>query len=82
MKKEFSKQGVENDDNMLPEYNFKKMTGGIRGKYYKAYQEGHTVKIRKADGKILVQYFKLEDGAIMLEPDIRKYSRSRQNRRH
>lgn len=58
---------------MLTEYNLKKMTGGIRGKYYKAYQEGHTVKINKADGKILVQYFKLEDGAVMLEPDIRKY---------
>ena len=45
----------------------------MRGKYYKAYREGHKVVIHKEDGTDLVQYFKLEDGAIMLEPDVRKY---------
>lgn len=55
---------------MLPEYEFK---GGIRGKHYKAYREGHTVKIHKTDGTTDVQYFKLEDGAVMLEPDVREY---------
>ena len=59
-------------DDMLPEYDF---TGkqGIRGKYYRAYRQGHTVRIRKADGSMLVQYFTLEDGAVMLEPDVRQY---------
>lgn len=55
---------------MLPEYNFK---GGIRGKHYKAYRKGHIVKIHKADGTTIVQHFSLEDGAVMLEPDLRKY---------
>ncbi len=60
-------------DDMLPEYNFAKMKGGVRGKYYKDYPEGHTVEIHHADGTTSVQYFRLEDGAVMLEPDVRKY---------
>ena len=49
------------------------MKGGVRGKYYEAYREGHKVVIHKEDGTKSVQYFKLEDGAVMLEPDVRKY---------
>jgi uncharacterized protein YdiU (UPF0061 family) len=60
-------------DDMLPEYDFASMKGGVRGKYYKAYREGHTVEIHKADGTTSVQYFRLEDGAVMLEPDVREY---------
>jgi hypothetical protein len=55
---------------MLSEYDFSKMKGGVRGKYYKAYREGHTVKILKMDGTTVVQHFTLEDGAVMLEPDV------------
>ena len=58
---------------MRPEYDFANMKGGIRGKYYKAYRAGHTVKIHTADGITLVQHFALEDGAVMLEPDVREY---------
>jgi len=73
MKEEISKlMNVENDD-MRPEYDFSSMAGGVRGKYYKAYRAGHTVKIHKTDGTITVQYFKLEEGAVMLEPDVREY---------
>jgi hypothetical protein len=61
------------DDDMLPEYDLAKMRGGVRGKYYKAYRQGHTVKINKPDGAISVQYFTLEDGAVMLESDVRAY---------
>ena len=59
-------------DEMLPEYNF---TGkkGVRGKYYQAYRQGHTLKVYQEDGTVSVQYFTLEDGAVMLEPDVRKY---------
>ncbi len=60
-------------EDMRPEYDFSAMKGGVRGKYYKAYREGHKVIIHKEDGVDLVQYFKLEDGAVMLEPDVRKY---------
>jgi len=58
---------------MLPEYDFKKMSGGIRGKYYKTYRTGHTVKIQKSDGAVETHYFTFEDGAVMLDPDVKKY---------
>ena len=69
MKKELSK----NNDDMKSEYDFSKMKGGVRGKYYKAYRNGHTVKIHKTDGSTIVQNFKLEDGSVFLEPDVKKY---------
>ncbi len=58
---------------MRSEYDFANMKDGIRGKYYKAYRAGHTVKIHTADGTTLVQHFALEDGAVILEPDVREY---------
>jgi hypothetical protein len=70
MKKINSKHQNSKNNDMLPEYDFK---GGIRGKHYKAYRRGHTVKIYKADGTTVVNYFTLEDGAVMLEPDVREY---------
>jgi hypothetical protein len=57
---------------MRSEYDFSSMKGAVRGKYYRAYRAGHKVEIHKLDGSTSVQYFKLEDGAIMLEPDIKK----------
>ncbi len=60
-------------EDMRSEYDFSTMKGGVRGKYYKAYREGHRVIVHKGDGTDSVQYFKLEDGAVMLEPDVRKY---------
>ena len=58
------------DNEMLPEYDFR---GGVRGKHYQAYRRGHTVTIHQADGTDIVQHFTLEDGAIMLDPDVREY---------
>jgi len=58
------------DSDMLPEYDFSE---GVRGKHYQAYREGHTVKIHQADGTVAVQYFTLEEGAVILEPDVREY---------
>jgi hypothetical protein len=60
-------------DDMREEYDFSSMNGGVRGKYYEAYRDGHKVTIHKEDGTDSIQYFKLEDGAVMLEPDVRKY---------
>ncbi len=59
-------------EEMRAEYDF---TGkkGERGRYYRAYREGHTVLIHQADGTETVQHFTLEEGAVMLEPDVRKY---------
>lgn len=59
-------------DAMLPEYDFTGKTG-VRGKYYRAYQQGHTVRVHKADGSTVVQYFTLQEGAVMLEPDVKPY---------
>jgi hypothetical protein len=74
MKGNFMKKAVSKEkEDMRSEYDFSSMKGGVRGKYYKAYRAGHKVIIHKADGSISVQHFKLEEGAVMLEPDVRKY---------
>jgi hypothetical protein len=67
-----NKQIEPEPDDMLAEYDF---TGkkGVRGKYHAAYQQGHTVKVYQDDGSVTVQYFTLQDGAVMLEPDVREY---------
>jgi hypothetical protein len=72
MKKAKTKQPETAQPDMLPEYDF---TGkkGERGKYYRAYRQGHTVKIYQADGTVSIRYFTLEEGAVMLEPDVRRY---------
>ena len=57
-----------NDINMRDEYDFSK---GVRGKHYKAYREGHAVIIHKDDGTKSIQYFTQQEGAIMLDPDIK-----------
>ncbi|MCX5832826.1 MAG: hypothetical protein NT140_13255 [Deltaproteobacteria bacterium] len=72
MKKADSKEPSKIED-MKPEYDFSSMKGAVRGKYYKAYREGHMVEVHKEDGTTSVRYFKLEDGAVLLEPNVRKY---------
>lgn len=69
-KAKVSKPAKAKSDEMLPEYDF---SGGVRGKHYKAYRSGHSVTIHKKDGTTEVQHFTLEEGAVMLEPDVRKY---------
>lgn len=66
------KKKSENQDNMLPEYDFTSKKG-VRGQYYHAYRQGHTVKIHEEDGTITTHYFTLEEGAVMLDPDVREY---------
>ena len=55
---------------MRNEYDF---SGGVRGKHFKAYRQGHTLEINKQDGSVEVRYFTQEDGAVMLDPDIKKH---------
>lgn len=61
------------DDDMLPEYDFAKIGEPIRGKYHEAYKTGHTVKIYQEDDSVETHYFTLEDGSVLLEPDIRPF---------
>jgi hypothetical protein len=72
MKKTNNTQIEPAEGEILAEYDF---TGkkGVRGKYYRAYQQGHGVKITQDDGRVTTHYFTLEDGAVMLEPDVREY---------
>ena len=69
-KKKTGKKPSEEKDEMLPEYDFR---GGVHGKHSKAYREGHSVTVHKDDGSVQVKHFTLEDGAVMLESDVRKY---------
>ena len=55
---------------MRAEYDF---SAGVRGEHAEAYHQGHTVTIRKKDGSLLVQNFNLEEGAVVLAPDVREY---------
>jgi hypothetical protein len=75
MKKAISKRAKEavEPDEMRAEYDFGKMKGGVRGKYYRSYRQGYTVTIHKADGATEVQHFKPESGVVVLDRDVRKY---------
>ncbi len=56
-------------DEMQKEYDF---SHGVRGKHYNAYRAGHIVRVTKQDGTVEERHFTLADGAIMLDPDLRK----------
>ncbi|MBI4787076.1 MAG: hypothetical protein HY782_08525 [Chloroflexi bacterium] len=58
------------DETIRAEYDF---TGGVRGKHYRAMQNGYTVTVHQADGTTLVKEVKPAKGAVILEPDVRKY---------
>ena len=57
---------------MLPEYDFSNQQG-VRGKYHQAYQAGHIVRVINEDQTVTVTRFELEEGAVLLEPDVRRY---------
>ena len=54
---------------MRAEYDF---SGGVRGKHYKFWRSGHTVEVQKADGSVEQRHFTLQDGAVILDPDLRE----------
>jgi len=60
---------IDEDDGMLPEYDF---TGqkGVRGKYYRARQKGYAVRIHHKDGTTTVQHF---GPTIALDADVAAY---------
>lgn len=55
---------------MRDEYDF---SDAVRGKHYRDYRTGHTVHIHKGNGTMEVHYFTEEDGAVMLDPDIKRH---------
>lgn len=54
---------------MRDEYDF---SAGLRGKHCRAYRAGHTERVTKADGTVEERHFTLDDGAVMLDPDLRE----------
>jgi hypothetical protein len=61
----------ESDDNtneMREEYDFSQ---GVRGKHCDAYRAGHVVRVRMSDGSVEQRHFTLQDGAVMLDPDLK-----------
>jgi hypothetical protein len=58
------------DHEMRSEYDF---SGGVRGKHFRAYRQGYTVKIQKPDGTAVVRHVKPQEGAVILEPGVREY---------
>ncbi|MCX7043901.1 MAG: hypothetical protein NTX50_00250 [Candidatus Sumerlaeota bacterium] len=70
MKKKSKKDDVIADDDMLPEYDF---SGGVRGKHYRAMQQGYTVTIHKIDGSTTVKRYPPAKGIIQLDPDVRRH---------
>ena len=70
MKPHQDRSGIEPE--MQSEYDFSGKKG-VRGKFRKAYQQGHTVMIHREDGNVTTHYFTLEDGAVLIAPDVREY---------
>jgi hypothetical protein len=50
MKNVNAKPTEMSEDDMRPEYDFR---GGVRGKHYQAYRQGHTVTIHQEEGTIM-----------------------------
>ena len=57
-------------DDIAPEYDF---SHGVRGKHYKAMQNGYTIVIHKSDGTTEVREVAPRPGTVMLDPDVRRY---------
>lgn len=60
------------DDEMLPEYDFSGKAG-VRGKYYQAMRDGYTIKINRQDGTTLIQQITRPEGTVTLDPDVQVY---------
>jgi len=61
------------EDDLRPEYDFSTMQGGVRGKYYRALQEGYSIRIHEADGSTEVRHYPPGEETVVLEPDVRQY---------
>ena len=59
---------TEQDDEMLPEYDFSKAEWG---KFYKPLNKGYSTHIHQADGTTVINHYTLAEGTVLLEPDVR-----------
>lgn len=72
MNKEYNSAFSHDDDDMLPEYYLADKQG-VRGKYYRAYREGHTVTVYHEDGTTTTTHYTPDTDAIVLDPDVQAY---------
>jgi hypothetical protein len=70
MKSKDIDQAERTDVEMLPEYDFQ---AAARGKAYRPLHEGYEIQIHKADGATVVQQFVLQQGTVMLDPDVQAF---------
>jgi peptidoglycan/xylan/chitin deacetylase (PgdA/CDA1 family) len=71
MKRIKDKNLAPDQDDILPEYDFRGMKG-VRGKYYQAMRQGYTITIHKEDGTTVVKEMKPKR-AVLLEHDVQQY---------
>jgi hypothetical protein len=64
---------IREEPEMRQEYDF---SGAVRGKHYRAYRAGHRVHVHKVTGATEVHYFTQEEGAVMLDPDVKTHFRT------
>jgi hypothetical protein len=57
------------DSDIQPEYDFS-AANAVRGKHARAYKQGHAVTINQDDGSSVAQHFTLEEGSVLLAPDV------------
>lgn len=62
------KVNIDKNSERRGEYDFSE---AVRGKHYRAYRAGHTVRVNKVNGSTEVHYFTQKEGAVMLDPDVR-----------
>ncbi len=55
---------------MKPEYDFSK---GVRGKHWKQYRAGHSVRVIRENMPDEHRFFSEKDGSVMLDPDIKMH---------
>jgi hypothetical protein len=72
MKKQSDEAKRRELDEMASEYDLSDKPH-VRGKYYEAYRVGHELRIKESDGSTTVRYFTLEEGAVLLEPEVKAY---------
>jgi hypothetical protein len=69
MKKVTTKSKHTENDDLRAEYDF---SSAVRGKHYKPLHKGYSVHVHQMDGTTVIQHFTLEEGTVMLDPDIRE----------
>lgn len=65
-----TKAKTHNDAPMQAEYDFR---NAVRGRAYRPLHKGYSLKIHKEDGTTVIQHFKIQEGTILLAPDVQPY---------